>query len=259
MIAIAFASCGGMDNMTVMIFSTLLFMQVASNPLPQPLTETHMRDIGCIATLGLVASDQRKGMAPSLRFPNVMERGATYARIIGERIVAETGQRKEIIGLAIGQAVEDQQERAIAADASGGDAKALFARLMSKCLPLLDAEVPEKAPTPDEYRFCAAIISLSADEIEGREGKESVNAKAMRGLAAQLVQKYSDARLAAAKARSTSLSKSDVVSTNATAARIEIDNEIKNQLELAAKTGGLEAMTEAEGEAKFQRCIFLGE
>ncbi len=234
-----------------MIFSTLLFIQVASNPLPQPLTETHMRDIGCVATLGLIAADQRKGMASSIRFPNVMERGKTYAGIVGERIMAETGQSRDVVRLAIGQAVEDQQNRAIAIEKGGGDAKATFAELMAKCVPLLDAEVPEKAPTKDDYRFCAAIIGLSVDEIEGREGKDSGNAMVMRGLKEQLTRKY--AVLAYPDDPNASMLPS------LKRAEDEIKLEKLVQLKRAKEAGGLEAMAEADGEAKFQRCIFLGE
>ncbi len=236
-----------------MIFTFLLSLQVANAPLPQPLTETHMRDIGCVATLGLIASDQRRGMAPSIRFPNVMERGKKYAGIVGERVIAETGQSREVVRLAIMQSVEDQQDRAITTDEAGGDAKAMFGELMDTCVPLLDAEVPVEAPTQEDYLFCAAIIGLAADEIEGREGAESMNAKAMRKLVEQLEEKYYaavDPNLPVDSAG---------FGTAQAAAAADLVGEMEKQSALAKSGGGVEALSEAEGEEKYQRCIFLGE
>ena len=234
-----------------MIFTFLLSLQVANAPLPQPLTDTHMRDIGCVATLGLIANDQRRGMAPSIRFPNVMERGKKYAGIVGERVMAETGQSREVVRLAIMQSVEDQQDRAITTDEAGGDAKAMFGELMDTCVPLLDAEVPVEAPTQEDYLFCAAIIGLAADEIEGREGAESMNAKAMRRLADQLTRKYADAAQGDGPDATSEASLEQ--------ARLTIKHTKVVQTKLAKEGGGVEALSENEGEEKYQRCIFLGE
>ena len=239
-----------------MIFTFLLSLQVANAPLPQPLTDAHMRDIGCVATLGLIANDQRRGMAPSIRFPNVMERGKKYAAIVGERVMAETGQSREVVRLAIMQSVEDQQDRAITTDEAGGDAKAMFGELMDICLPLLDAEVPVEAPTQEDYLFCAAIIGLAADEIEAREGTDSVNAKVMRGLARQLGDKYFEASYADG---ATSLGQAVGKAAARVGAAVAVGEEKKIQRELAKSGGGVEALSESEGEEKYQRCIFLGE
>lgn len=114
-----------------------------------------MEAIGCIATLGLVAYDQRRGDGAAQRFPDITERGKIYAGLLGDRIVFDSGQPKEVIALAIRQSVAGQQEKAINA---GSDAQriAFIDGLMAKCLPLLDAEVPKKqdpelqAPEPQE-------------------------------------------------------------------------------------------------------------
>jgi len=63
-------------------------------------------------------------MANSLGFPNVMQRGRAYAGIVGQRVVDETGQPKEVVAVAIKQAVEDQQGQAIDAAEAGKDADA---------------------------------------------------------------------------------------------------------------------------------------
>lgn len=138
-----------------MILSMMLLLQVGvaapSQPqnqqLPKPLTALHMRDIGCVATLGLVADEQRRGVAGSNRFPDVTAKGKIYAGIVGDRVVFESGQPKEAVALAIRLSVKDQQSRVIA-DSERGDAAGGFVDgLMSKCLPLLDAELAlAKAP-----------------------------------------------------------------------------------------------------------------
>jgi len=127
---------------------------------------------------------------------------------------------------------------------------------MPKCLPLLDAEVPVEAPTQDDYRFCAAIIGLAADEIEGREGAESVNAEVMRRLAQQLSDKYFEASYADG---ATSLGQAAGKAAARVGAAVEVGEEKKKQLELAKSGGGVEALSEAAGEEEYQRCIFLGE
>ncbi|MEE9432772.1 MAG: hypothetical protein V3V15_00850 [Sphingorhabdus sp.] len=243
-----------------MIFSTLLFAAAAA-PLPSPLTDTHMRDIRCVATLGLVAHEQRRGIATSMRFPNVMQRGRAYAGIVGERVVKEAGQPKEVVALAIKQAVEDVQGQAIEIAEGGGDADVLLSELMTKCLALLDAEVPVEAPTHDDYRFCAVIIGLAADEVEGREGAESVNAKVMRRLAGQLERKHYRATVDQYFPEESAGSAADEAVLGAIAATTvgELDKEKRKQLELAKSGGGLEALSESVGKEKYQRCIFLGE
>ncbi len=247
---------------SMIIASLLLASSAAPAPLPQPLNKTHMRDIGCVATLAIVAGDQRRGALPSQRFPNVMQRGPEYASIVGHRIVAETGQPQEVVGLAIQKAAEAQRAKLVAAkteaDPSTPDAAAPaleLERLLAPCLARLDAEVPEQAAGADDYLFCAAIITIAADDIAKREGEESVNARAMRGLAQQLTAKYSDRQFppdAPQSAPQSNLPKDVWV-------RMMIDREIAKQMKLAKNGGGLETLSEVNGEAKYQRCIFLGE
>lgn len=184
-----------------MIASTLLFAAVASTPLPRPLSDTEMRDIGCIATLAIIADDQRNGKAPALRFPNVMQRGRTYAGLVGARIVEQSGQPREVIALAIRKSAQAQRTMLARKDAkrSNGEGSATGSadrlnELAAPCITQLNASVPADDPTIDDYRYCAAIIKMTADDLEAREGKESINAKVMRGLADTLADKYSEAR-----------------------------------------------------------------
>ena len=125
------------------MISLLLLLQSSPAALPQPLTHTHMRDIGCVATLGLVADEQRRGISSSLRFPDVQERGSKFAGIVGTRVMQETGQPKEVVAGAISQSVNDQQRLSIeTADATVR--QKVLDDLVAKCLPLLDSEVPSQ-------------------------------------------------------------------------------------------------------------------
>lgn len=125
-----------------MILSLLLAFQPAADPLPKPLTEAHKRDIGCIATLGLLADEQRREVEGSTSFPNVIERGRIYAGIVGTRVMAQTNLPREVVGLAINQAVTDQVN--IVQDDTASEEKVRQASdtRVSNCLAQLDAEVP---------------------------------------------------------------------------------------------------------------------
>ena len=125
----------------LMLISPLLILQSTSAPLPKPFTQNHMRDIGCIATLGLVADEQRRGIPSAARFPDLTERGKKYAGIAGDRIMFETGQTKEVVPFAMRKSVEDQQALAVEATANGKDPAPILDALMAQCLPLLDTQL----------------------------------------------------------------------------------------------------------------------
>jgi hypothetical protein len=126
-----------------MMISLLLLLQSSPPALPRPLTETHMRDIGCVATLGVVADEQRRGIESALLFPNIVGRGRKYAGIVGLRVMDETGQPREVVALAISQSVADQQRLAMTTTDDGAR-KAMLDAQMATCLPLLDNEVPSE-------------------------------------------------------------------------------------------------------------------
>lgn len=68
-----------------------------------------MADIGCVALLGLVADLQRKGEPYAVAYPDVRETGKRWAGIVGQRVMDETGQPRELVAMAIHQAVADWQ------------------------------------------------------------------------------------------------------------------------------------------------------
>lgn len=86
--------------------------------VPSPITEAHMADLGCVALLGLVADMQRRGAPSAGDYPDVRETGKLWAGLVGQRVMEETGQPRELVAMAIQQAVSDwQQEMQRAADA----------------------------------------------------------------------------------------------------------------------------------------------
>jgi len=113
-----------------------------------------MRDIGCIATLAIIADEQRSGTDAALRFPSVMQRGRTYAGLVGTLIVEQSGQPREVIALAIRQSAQDQRAMlaAKAAATRGNDGSmaqtnmAGLNDLAAPCFMQLDAIVPDDEP-----------------------------------------------------------------------------------------------------------------
>jgi hypothetical protein len=113
-----------------------------------PLNETHMRDIACVAVLGIVADEQRRGVQLSNPLPDVQQTGRRWTGIVGERVMAETGQPRELVAVAITEAVRAEQNRA---GANKDPASAVRSRL-EECLPLMQAQLAEAdaagAPLP---------------------------------------------------------------------------------------------------------------
>ncbi|MGB5725464.1 MAG: hypothetical protein WBM39_13725 [Parasphingorhabdus sp.] len=156
----------------------LVLSQPAASP-PAPLTDIQMRDLSCVAVLAIIASEQERGIASALDYPLLTERGATYAGLVGERIMSETGKTRDQVRQEILAAVAAQQSRG----GNGAEADEIVHADMAKCLPLLDAVVPPK-PKPD-LNQCAGMLQLAYDEVHEREGL-SKTAQDLKTLAAVL-------------------------------------------------------------------------
>jgi len=164
-----------------MNFMTLLMLvlsQPAASP-PPPLDEIQQRDLSCVAVLAIIASEQEQGVERALDYPLLTERGATYAGLVGQQIMDDSGRTKEQVREDILAAVAAQQ--ALAQDAADPDE--VVRREMAACLPLLDAAVPPK-PKPD-LNQCAGMLQLAYDEVHDREGL-SKTAQDLKTLAAVL-------------------------------------------------------------------------
>ncbi|MEP7350498.1 MAG: hypothetical protein ABI668_11200 [Sphingorhabdus sp.] len=118
---------------------------------PSSFTEIHQRDIACVATLGLEAQRQQLTGVGQSGLPDVRETGRRWAGLVGARIVAETGQPRELVAFAIQQAVEAEQ-----AEAKSGAASATAAARLQECRTHMQADLAaedaKNAPLPKPQR-----------------------------------------------------------------------------------------------------------
>jgi hypothetical protein len=164
--------------MNIIPFLMLVLSQPAASQ-PVPLNETQRRDLSCVAVLAIIASEQERGVESALDFPLLTERGATYAGLVGQQIMDDTGRTREQVREDILAAVVAQQ--ALGQDAADPDE--VVSREMATCLPLLDVAVPPK-PKPDLTQ-CAGMLQLAYEEVHDREGL-SMTAQDLKTLAAVL-------------------------------------------------------------------------
>jgi hypothetical protein len=157
----------------------LLALSQPASIAPEPLDESQRRDLSCVAVLAIIASEQERGVESALDYPLLTKRGATYAGLVGERIMADTGRTREQVREEMLAAVAEQQ--AMAKDAADPDE--LVRSEMATCLPLLDSAVPPK-PKPDLTQ-CAGMLQLAYEEVHNREGL-SKTAQDLKTLAAVL-------------------------------------------------------------------------
>lgn len=146
---------------------------------PEPLSESQRRDLSCVAVLAIIASEQERGVSSALDYPLLAERGATYAGLVGQQIMDDSGRSKEQVRDDMIAAVATRQ--ALAQTAADPD-EAIRSE-MATCLPLLDAAIPAK-PKPDLTQ-CAGMLQLAYDEVHDREGL-SKTAQDLKTLAAVL-------------------------------------------------------------------------
>jgi hypothetical protein len=188
---------------------------------PVPLNDVQMRDIGCVATIGIIAHEQRSGQDTLQNYADVRENGKRWAGIVGQRVMDESGQPREVVALAIKQAVEAEQEQAMKAS----DAPAFVRQRFDACKAIMGAQLgaadaiganavatddsasmlatdpdwgtdePDKIAiyrtqldedlnSPHRIRYCKVLIELSAKETSAREGADSRDAQAFARLAA---------------------------------------------------------------------------
>lgn len=164
--------------MKIIALLTLALAQPAASQ-PEPLNESQQRDLSCVAVLAIIASEQERGVSSALDYPLLSERGATYAGLIGQQIMDDSGRSKEQVRDEMIAAVAAQQALAQAA----ADPDEAVRNEMATCLPLLDAAVPPK-PKPDLTQ-CAGMLQLAYDEVHDREGL-SKTAQDLKTLAAVL-------------------------------------------------------------------------
>ncbi|VWX60041.1 hypothetical protein [Sphingorhabdus sp. 109] len=149
--------------MKILALLTLALTQPANSQL-EPLSTDQQQALACVAVLAIVASEQERGVTTALDYPLLAERGATYAGLVGQQIMEDSGRSKEQVRDAMIAAVAERQalaQQAADPDETVGDE-------MAGCLAMLDAAVPPR-PKPDLTQ-CAGMLQLAYEEVYNREG-----------------------------------------------------------------------------------------
>ena len=81
----------------------LLFALLLAPAAPSSLSEVHQRDIACVVEIAVQADAQKRGIAGGT---DVQANGKRWAGIVGDRIVFETGQPREVVALAMQEAAQ---------------------------------------------------------------------------------------------------------------------------------------------------------
>ncbi|RJF90381.1 hypothetical protein D3876_09005 [Sphingomonas cavernae] len=149
---------------------------VATAGAPQtPLNVDQQRQIGCVATLAIVASEQTRGRASE--WPALQARGARFAQVVGERVMKEAGWTKEQVRDAILASVAARQAQTKGASADLPDNE------VRDCIAMMDAQAP--APPPPTLPQCAAMVTAAYEEVRARDG-QTAGAKDLKTIASVL-------------------------------------------------------------------------
>jgi hypothetical protein len=104
---------------------------------PSALTETHQRDIACVVEIAVLAEAQKRGQE---RGTDIQANGRRWAGIVGDRIMFETGQPRELVAVAMNEAAKSRAARPI-----DNEAVTACSRQMKAELAIADAA---NAPLP---------------------------------------------------------------------------------------------------------------
>lgn len=75
---------------------------------PTALTEAHQRDINCVVEIAVLANAQKRGLVSG---KDVQANGRRWAGIVGDRIMFETGQPRELVAVAMNEAATARAAR----------------------------------------------------------------------------------------------------------------------------------------------------
>ncbi len=134
-------------NSLVSIAATITAAMAASAPAATPLTPEHLRDIGCVAVMAIIADEQKRGVTRYGQYPAAGLAGRKWAGIVGERVTAQSRQPAELIAFAMREAAVSEQARLIA---SANPPAVMEARYTS-CAPLMLSDIDAdlaSAPLP---------------------------------------------------------------------------------------------------------------
>lgn len=160
---------------------SLLLLQSTFNPVandyvqqPTPLTDAHSEAIGCVAVIALVADQQKKGAQGFSSYGDLNDKGPIFAANVGEQVLKETAQPRELIAFAIQESAREQLSL-LEPDRSND-----LSTRMEACLPLLEDStgeviiVEKRKIGADDYKNCGAIVRVIIDRGETRFAKQEL-------------------------------------------------------------------------------------
>ncbi len=183
-------------SVPIVLLALLSFNVQAAAPPPLPpadlsrLTADARTDLRCAAAFAVVATEVRSlaKRSADAGWPPLAARGKRFFADTGTRVMTEAGLTREAVRTALASEVVALQ--------SAKDPEAALAALAKPCLARLDASVPPL--TVPDLNQCAAILTLAADEIHGRDGMTAA-AQDLRTLASVLTAREREALIAAGK------------------------------------------------------------
>lgn len=145
----------------------LLPLLAAATPAPA-FTPGQTEQLRCVAALAIVAHEQQREAEEWSELPALQTRGAHFAQVVGQRIVAASKRPQEAVRDAILSEVAAFQK------AYPGDAS-LPQETVTNCIAMMD-KIDPPAPPPTLLR-CTALLSLAQEEMQRREGMSPVTSK----------------------------------------------------------------------------------
>jgi hypothetical protein len=85
-----------------------IFMLALAAQTPTALTDVHQRDIACVVEIAVLVNAQKRGASDT---PSVEGDGRRWAGIVGDRIMFETGQPRELVAVALNEAASARAGR----------------------------------------------------------------------------------------------------------------------------------------------------
>jgi hypothetical protein len=121
----------------VALIPAAVLLLAAQAPSPQQLDPGQQLAMRCSAAFGIVADEQKRGIAGSSMWPPLAQRGREFFVRLGARLIDEKGFTRETLSARYKAEVEAlQREMQLAKDPA-----AARQAVMAPCLDLLDATI----------------------------------------------------------------------------------------------------------------------